>query len=250
MVKKFKAIIAYDGTDFFGWQKQVDAVTISQTLETSFEKVFGLQINLIAASRTDSGVHALNQVAMFKCEGMNAPCQRIMKAWNQSLPSSILIRDLSYAEENFHPCANVLQKTYYYHIFLNNPLPFVARFGWHYKFIEQIDIAELNKALQLYVGQHDFASFCKADDSKDTVRKIDSITLERLPRFNTLRIVIKGPGFLHFQIRRMIGYALDVVRREDLSLEYLKNLLKNPDHRQTLTKAEACGLCLRKVIYK
>lgn len=248
---KFKVLIAYDGTDFFGWQKQTHAITVSSVLEKAFYEVFGQNISLIGSSRTDTGVHALGQVAVFKCEGLNISNDIIKSAWNARLPNSVAVRELSNVGDMFHPCFHVLQKTYYYHIFLKRPLPFVARFGWHYKFIDKVDIQMFNKSLQLYVGEHDFASFCKiSEEGKDTVRRIDSIEVEKIARFGAVRVIIKGPGFLHFQIRRMIGYALDVVRRPDLSVDYLKELLKNPDSRQILTKAEGCGLCLRKVIYK
>jgi tRNA pseudouridine38-40 synthase len=250
-MQKIKAIIAYDGTDFFGWQKQPEAVSICSTLEQAFFEVFGYRINLIGASRTDTGVHALNQVAMFHSDLNRLDLNVIQSAWNNHLPKSILIRDLQLVPENFHACFNVVQKTYYYHLFLKCPLPMVSRYGWLYKFIDQVDLAKFESALNLYTGEHDFGSFCKVDeDSKNTVRTIDSIKLERFGRFGVLRVTIKGPGFLRFQIRRMIGYALDVARRDDLSVNYIKALLDNPDPKQTLIKAEASGLCLRKVVYK
>lgn len=248
---KFKVVLAYDGTDFFGWQKQPEVVTVSSILEKTFLNAFGQPINLIGSSRTDRGVHALCQVATFRCDNSNIPHDKIKPAWNALLPGSILIRDISVVDDNFHPCFGVAQKTYYYHLFFKRPQPFVARYGWRYDFIDKVDVDQFYKSLQLYVGEHDFASFCKVDeDNKNTVRRIDSVEIERIKRFGALRVIIKGPGFLRFQIRRMIGYALDVVRRPDLSIEYLKGLLNNPDHRQILTKAEARGLCLRKVIYK
>ncbi len=248
--QKIKAVVAYDGTDFFGWQKQPEAVSVSSTLEESFHKVFGYQINLIGASRTDSGVHALEQVAMFNL-AIDLDLNIIKSAWNNMLPKSVLVRDLQAVPDGFHACFNVEQKTYYYHIFLKRPLPFLARYGWLYKFIDQVDLGKFEKSLNLYIGEHDFGSFCKVDeDDKNTVRKIDSIKLERFDRFGILRVSVKGPGFLRFQIRRMIGYALDVSRRNNLSVNYLKTLLDNPDPRQTLLKADACGLCLRKVVYK
>ena len=248
--QKIKAVIAYDGTDFFGWQKQPEAISISSTLEQAFHKVFGHQINLIGASRTDSGVHALEQVAMFKSE-IDLDLNIIKSAWNNMLPKSILIRDLQEVPDDFHACFNVAQKTYYYHIFLKRPLPFVARYGWLYKFMDQVDLVKFENALNLYTGEHDFGSFCKVDEEeKNTVRTIDNIKLERFDRFGILRVSIKGPGFLRFQIRRMVGYALDVARRNNLSVNYLKTLLDNPDPKQTLLKADACGLCLRKVVYK
>ena len=248
---KFKVVIAYDGTDFFGWQKQTNVITVSSAIEKAFYHVFGQNISLIGSSRTDGGVHALGQVAVFRCDDLNIPNNIIQSAWNARLPGSIFIRELSEVDDDFHPCFNVLQKTYYYHLFLQRPLPFVARYGWQYKFINKIDLDQFYKTLQLYVGEHDFASFCKIEEEgKSTIRRIDSIEVEKLARFGAVRIIIKGPGFLHFQIRRMIGYALDVVRRPDLSINYLQGLLDNPDPKQILTKAEGCGLCLRKVVYK
>ena len=250
-MQKLKIIVAYDGTDFFGWQKQPHAVSISSTLEQAFQKVFNQQISLIGASRTDTGVHALHQVAMFKADLTCPDFETMRLAWNNLLPKSILIRDLQAVPDSFHSCFHVEQKTYYYYLFMQRPLPFFARYGWHYRFISEVDLIKFEKALNLYVGEHDFGSFCKVDeDGKDTVRTINTIKLERFDKFGALRVTVKGPGFLRFQIRRMIGYALDVARRKNLSLSYLADLLKNPDPRQTLLKAEASGLCLRKVVYK
>lgn len=250
-MQKLKIIVAYDGTDFFGWQKQPQAVSISSTLEQAFHNVFNQQINLIGASRTDTGVHALHQVAMFKADVKCPDLETMRLAWNNLLPKSILIRDMQSVPDSFHACFHVAQKTYYYHLFLQRPLPFLARYGWHYRFIPEVDLVKFEKALNLYIGEHDFGSFCKVDeDDKNTVRTIDSVNLERFDRFGMLRVTVKGPGFLRFQIRRMIGYALDVARRKNLSVNYLKTLLDNPDPRQTLLKAEASGLCLRKVVYK
>lgn len=250
-MKKLKLIVAYDGTDFYGWQIQPEKISVASTLEQAFYDAFGQKISLIGASRTDTGVHALGQVAIFRVEEKRLSFENMKLAWNNLLPKSILIRNLDLVDEKFHPCFGVLEKIYYYHLFLVNPLPFVARYGWYYRFIKNVDLEKFNKALQLYIGKHDFGSFCKVEEAgKSTVRTINDIKMEKLRHWNVLRVTIKGPGFLRFQIRRMIGYALDVARRKDLSVSYLKRLLENPDPKQILTKAEACGLCLRKVVYK
>ena len=102
----------------------------------------------------------------------------------------------------------------------------------------------------MYEGKHDFASFCKIEERCSTVRTINSITTENIKRFGCIRIVIKGRGFLRFQIRRMIGYAFDVARRPDLSIDYIQRLLDTPNSCQTLIKAEGSGLMLRKIVYK
>lgn len=248
-MKTYKIIVAYDGTDFSGWQVQPTAPTVTSCLQETFYKVFGRGVTIVGASRTDSGVHALGQVARFHTD-IGLPEATIKSAWNNLLPKSILIRDLQQITTDFHPQKNVKQKIYYYHLFLDRPNPFLARFGWHYKSIDQVDFEKFSAALALYPGEHDFASFCKVeDDDKSTIRTIDSITLTPLPHHKTLRITIKGKSFLRFQIRRMVGYALDVARRKDLPVSYLQEMLDHPNPQQKLLKAEGCGLCLRKVIY-
>ena len=249
-MQAFKIIISYDGTDFHGWQMQSKDESITSCLQKTFKNVFGQSISLLGASRTDSGVHALGQVAKFKAN-IDIDEQIILKAWNASLPKSILIRQIEKISNNFHPQRNVLQKTYYYNLFLKQPLPFIARYGWLYGFIHKVDFEKFNSALQVYVGEHDFGSFCKIEEEGiSSVRTIDSININTLSKFGALQVVVKGKSFLRFQIRRMIGYALDVARRPELNVDYLKNILKNPNPQQNLVKADACGLCLRKIIYK
>ncbi len=245
----YKLLIAYDGTDFYGWQIQPEARTIVSMLQNTFYKSFNEKITVLGASRTDTGVHALGQVARFRAKISINP-DRIKYAWNNALPKSIQIRDLTVADPEFHPHKNVVQKTYYYHLFYKKPLPFVARFGWYCEYTDQIDWEKFYNILPAYVGEHDFGSFCKIEKDENTVRTIDSITTEKLKRFGCLRIIIKGKGFLRFQIRRMVGYALDIARRNDLSVDYVHHLLDNPDPQQTLLKADACGLLLRKIVYK
>jgi len=250
-MQRFKIVVSYDGTDFNGWQIQPNATTVTATLQQTFAKVFNENITILGASRTDTGVHALHQVAIFKSD-LKIQESQILKAWNGQLPHSILIRKLQKGSDQFHPCVNVLQKTYYYHLFLKRPLPFVARFGWHYDFIDMVDWKKFENCLQLYVGKHDFASFCKVDqsDPKNTVRTIDAITIKTIKRFGVVQISVKAKSFVRFQIRRMIGYALDVSRRKDCTHNDLKHILDNPNPKQTLLKAPGCGLLLRKIRYK
>lgn len=248
-MQKFKIEISYDGTDYYGWQIQPKHHTISSCMQNAFNSAFGKNINIIGTSRTDTGVHALGQIASFKTDLKLQP-EKILKIWNQHLPKSILIKNIKSVSNNFHPQANVHQKTYYYHLFLKKPLPFVARYGWFYKFINQVDLEKFKKILQLYVGKHDFASFCKTEEEKDTIRKIDNIIVKKFARFGIIQITIKGKSFLRFQIRRMIGYALDVSRQPELSIDYIKNILNTPNSQQQLIKAEGCGLCLKKIVYK
>lgn len=248
MKNRYKIIIAYDGTDFQGWQHQINGLAIANRLQDNFERTFKSPVHIIGASRTDTGVHALGQVALVKTDLAITP-GRLHDAWNKSLPSSIRIRSVSPCHEAFHPCFGVAQKTYWYMLFLGQPLPFVARYGWHYHFINRINIEKFNAALQLYAGTHDFGSFCKQETDRSTIRTIDTITLHSFKRWGMLGIQIKGKSFLHFQIRRMLGYALDVACRPTMPVSHIQHLLDNPHPEQTLLKAGASGLCLRKIVY-
>ncbi len=116
-MRRIKLVIAYDGTDFSGWQIQLNDVTIAGTLERTFHAVFGEKISILGASRTDAGVHALGQVAVFRTS-VAVDIERMRYAWNAALPKSIFIRSAELAGEVFHPFHRVDAKTYYYHFFL------------------------------------------------------------------------------------------------------------------------------------
>ncbi|MBX9830805.1 tRNA pseudouridine(38-40) synthase TruA [Candidatus Babeliales bacterium] len=247
-MQKFKIVVAYDGTDFHGWQVQPKDVTVVSCLQDVFARIFNKEISVLGTSRTDAGVHALGQVATFYTDLPISEAQ-MLKAWNGGLPKTIHIRSLVKVSDDFNPFANVKQKIYYYHLFLKRPLPHVARFGWLYEFMDSVDIQKFEQCLKIYQGTHDFASFCKLEEEKSTVRTIDEIRLEKLAHWSMLRVVVKSQGFLRFQIRRMVGYALDVARRPHLSVDYLQEVLESKNPQQTLVKASGAGLCLRKVIY-
>ena len=249
-MRKYKIVIAYDGTDFHGWQIQPTHVTVVSVLQNSFYALFNKRIALLGASRTDAGVHACGQVAIFRAD-LPVGHNRLMDIWNKALPESIVITSIEQATEDFHPCCNVIQKTYHYHLFLERPQPFYARYGWYYDFIHQVDWDKFQACLQIYVGKHDFASFCKMEDErKSTVRRIDCIELYDVPKWCAKRVVVKGPGFLRFQIRRMIGYALDIARQKNLSVKHLQEILESKNPQQTLVKAAGKGLCLIEVNYE
>lgn len=248
-MQKYKITVAYDGTDFHGWQIQPHNISIASYLQDSFYNTFHKKVKILGASRTDSGVHALGQIALCSSELKIDPIL-IKKAWNNNLPKSILIRSLKIADQNFHPLANVNSKTYYYHLFEKSPLPFIARYGWFWKFINKVNICKLNTTLQYFIGTHDFRSFCKNENNKSTIKTINSISIKKINKFKIIRIEIKGKSFLRYQIRRMLGTALDIASKKDFHSDCIEHLLKHPSDQQTFTKAKACGLCLRKIVYK
>lgn len=244
---KYKAIIAYDGTDYAGWQIQPNVMTIASALQKSFFSTFKKEIKVIGASRTDAGVHALGQVISFNVD-LDIDAQRLRTIWNNDLPGTILIRSLEHISQDFHPQKNVLQKTYKYHFFLEKPLPMIARYGFY--FPHKIDEKKLRHALEVFQGTHDFRSFCTGYEQENMIRTIDEISLYYIKKFNVYRIEIKGKRFLHHMIRRIVGASLMVASKSVLSSEYLKEVLEQKDPEQELLNAPAPGLILYKIQYQ
>lgn len=170
----------------------------------------------------------------------------MLHAWNNALPQDILIRTLHVAAETFHPQRDVLEKTYYYHFFEERPLPFLARYGFFCGTIQQ---EKLQEGLQIFVGTHDFRSFCTGHEAESTIRTISSIELKHFKRFGVYRIIVRGPGFLRYMIRRIVGACLDVASSRK-PIDLLPQALAAQDPHQHLHVAPAQGLVLREVHYK
>ncbi len=249
MLTYYKFIVSYDGTDYAGWQEQPDQKTIAGTLKKTFERVFRKEIALVGASRTDAGVHALGQTARFYTDIQARP-ERFKDAWNNKLPPDIVIHSLEKITDAFHPQRNVLQKTYFYHFYLGRPLPFTQRYAWFYQY--PVDILKLQQCLNIFVGTHDFRSFCSGDDMYEgnTVRTIDEISIHYLQELGVYRIIVKGESFLRYMIRRIVGASLEVASRNFFPIELLQKTLEKKDPRHLLPNAPAKGLMLYEISYK
>lgn len=242
----YKIIISYDGTDYQGWQQQKNVSTIAGTLKKTFIDVFNKDLSIIGASRTDAGVHAYGQVARIKTE-LDIDSDKLLKVWNNKLPQDILIRSCQKVTEEFHPMKNVLQKTYYYKFFINRPLPFYSRYGLYFRW--NINIEKLKECLQLFVGTHDFRSFCTGYEMDNTIRKIDNIEIKYVSNLELYKIKIQGKSFLHHMIRRIVGACLEVSSRPKININYLKKILNQRNQEHTLPNASAKGLILHNIEY-
>ncbi|HSC24698.1 MAG TPA: tRNA pseudouridine(38-40) synthase TruA [Candidatus Babeliales bacterium] len=248
IMQSYKLVVAYDGSAYFGWQAQLHKSSIAATLNYAFKAAFKTEVKVLGASRTDAGVHALGQIAYIKTD-LSIISDRLKWAWNNALPADIMIRSLEPVNDSFNPFCNVEQKIYYYHFFTERPLPFVQRYGYFYPY--KIDFDMLRQALQFFVGTHDFCSFKSSEDLRiNTIRTIDSITLEYLPRYKAYRIVVKGKKFLRHMIRRIVGASLSVASKNNHSLQLLQDIMIACNPRHTLPNAPAQGLMLYKIIYK
>lgn len=248
MMKKFKLIISYDGTDYYGWQTQKELPSVASALQKAFKNVFGQEIILKGASRTDAGVHALGQVAMFKTE-IDATADDLLYAWNNVLPHNVVIRSIEQVNQDFNLYENISHKIYYYHFFTQRPLPFFARYGLYYYY--PIDFKKLEMALEQFAGTHDFKSYCSIEDTREnTVRTIDKIYVEYYKKYGAYRIVVVGHSFLRHMIRRIVGACLEVASKPNLPISMLQEVLQKKDPRQPFPNANAQGLMLYKIQYK
>lgn len=246
-MNRYKLTIAYDGTDYYGWQVQPGVRTIAGVLQHCFYKTFQKPCKLVGVSRTDTGVHALGQIAECRTE-IDLSVNKLLSAWNNALPNDILIRSLEWAEDTFRLFKHVDYKFYYYHFFLQRPLPFIQRYGCFYRY--PLNVKKLEQALQIFVGKHDFRSFCTGTEQAHTIRSINSIHIEHFKRYGIYRIAINGQSFLRYMIRRIVGAAFEVSSYKKIPIKTLQEALERRDPRQLLPTAPAKGLLLYKIIYK
>lgn len=243
-MQPFVCTIAYDGTNYQGWQEQPGRPTIAGTLQNSFKDVFGAPIKIVGASRTDAGVHAQEQFGRFYSDVTVDP-QTMLVAWNRRLPKDIVVTHIAHAHDEFHPHHNVQQKEYHYVIYTQRPSPTVARYGWWYD--RPLDLEKLRQSFATLVGTHDFRSFCTGDDLKSTIRTIDEIKLEI--EDNKITIKFYGSSFLRYMIRRIVGSCVTIATKPYLTPVNLAQVLqaRNPQH--TLPTAPSCGLTLTQIKY-
>jgi tRNA pseudouridine38-40 synthase len=241
---RFKLLIAYDGTDFLGWQSQPGGKTVQDAIETALCKIFKNEIRLHGASRTDSGVHASGQVAHFDAPWPHA-LGKLKDAINSLLPETIRILSISKTKENFHARFSAQGKRYVYQLKTAPATPFESRYVCGLRCA--IDLKKLKAALKLFVGKHDFTSFAGGvKEGEMAVKTIKRITLARKGAY--LAITIVGSGFLYKMVRSLVGTALEVARGK-LPLSRIREILKSKKRTHEVITAPAKGLRLEKVFY-
>lgn len=203
-MKRIKLIAAYDGTNYNGWQRQPSGVTIEGVLHKALEELLQEKITLAGASRTDSGVHALGNAAIFDTE-TKIPAEKISYALNQRLPADIVIQDSCEVPMEFHPRHCSSRKTYEYKI-LNRtfPLP-LSRYDTYF-YYRRLDVEKMRQAAQHLTGEHDFKSFCSVHtQTATTVRTIYSLTVTEIEEQGLIVIRVTGSGFLYNMVRIIAG---------------------------------------------
>jgi len=250
-MRNIRLVVAYEGTDFRGWQRQPQGPTVQSCLEDGLQKLTGAPVTILGSGRTDAGVHALRQVANFHTES-TIPCENLVKALNNHLPPTIRIRRAEDVALTFHARYDVRCKTYCYRI-LVAPIcpPFLWRYVWHYPYA--LDWRRMAEAAQHFQGEHDFASFAAADDSADDSAKTKDRVIIRSclvwrPRTSVLAYEVTGTGFLRYMVRNIVGTLVEVGRGK-LAPGDIPRILVARDRVQAGPTAPAQGLCLVRVEY-
>ncbi len=257
-MRNLRLVVAYDGTDFHGWQRQPDAPTIQGCLEAAIAKIVGEQVKICGSGRTDAGVHALNQIASFKTT-CPIPRENLLQALNDLLPSTVRIKEAGEVADDFHARYQARSKTYRYRI-LQAPScsPFVARFVYHYPY--PLDRPRMAEAARLIEGGHDFTSFSGAGGratvmededlavAPSMVREIFSSRVFWRPRVSILIYEVRGSGFLHHMVRNLVGTLIEVGRGK-LAPQDMLGILEARDRTRAGPAVPARGLCLVKVEY-
>jgi tRNA pseudouridine38-40 synthase len=260
IMRNLKLILAYDGSEFSGWQIQPGAETIQGTLASAIGRLTGEKVLPQGSGRTDAGVHALAQVATFSTQSP-IPAENLVKALNDILPASIRVLEAAEAPPEFHARKSARAKTYRYRMH-RGPIcpPFLARYVWHYPF--PLDEAAMQQAASLVVGEHDFTSFAAVDPERSAsldqesgerteaqasnVRQILSSSWQR--EQDEFIYTVRGSGFLHHMVRNLVGTFL-LAGKGTLTCADVSRILAARDRSAAGATAPASGLYLVSVDY-
>jgi len=255
-MRNIRLVIAYDGTDYHGWQRQPGVATVQEILETRIAKIVGKPVQIYGSGRTDAGVHAAGQVANFQT-ACRIPCKSLRIALNNLLPPSVRVRRAQEVHGEFHARYDAHSKTYRYRI-LQSPVcpPFLWRFVHHYPYA--LNRPQMAKAARRFEGEHDFTSFAGADhgtsggrNAEQEVSNVRRIFASRLVERRDLSLLVyevSGSGFLHHMVRNIVGTLIEVGTGK-LSPDDLVPILAARDRGRAGPTAPARGLCLVKVEY-
>ena len=250
-MRNLKLIIAYDGSEFSGWQVQPELATIQGRLASAIGRVTGEKVLPQGSGRTDAGVHALAQVATFSTESP-IPTENFIKALNDILPAAIRVLEVSEVAADFHARKSARAKTYCYRTYRGAICPpFVARYVWHHPY--PLDEDSMQAASALVVGEHDFTSFAavnpergREEEEVTNVRRIFSSNWQR--DGDELVYSVRGSGFLHHMVRNLVGTFVQV-GKGTLKPSDVERILEARNRSAAGATAPASGLHLVSVEY-
>jgi tRNA pseudouridine38-40 synthase len=246
-VTRWKAVCAYDGTAFAGWQSQPGGVGIQDVIESRLAAIAKAPVRIHASGRTDAGVHARGQVFHFDLAWRHG-ADRLLAALRVGLPPTLLIKSIRLVSGDFHARFTAIGKRYEYRLFLGHPDPFIRPFVWALDRPTQPDLAAMRRAAKILCGRHDFAAFSAftGEEREDTVRSLRRLDIVRRGRGVT--IVAEADGFLYKMVRSLVG-ALVAVGYGKLTPEDLGRFLAAARRTPAVETAPPQGLFLVRVDY-
>ena len=237
--------LCYDGTKYKGWQRLAGTEnTIQAKIETALSRILGEKIEITGSGRTDAGTHAAMQVSNFHCES-TMPCDEILSQLRRYLPEDIGVYSCKNVSPRFHARLNAKTKTYVYHIW-NSDSPCVFERRYVHIDHRSLNLDEMQRAAQYFLGQHDFSAFCANKNmKKSTVRYIECLTIYK--EGHHLYFTVCGNGFLHHMVRIIVGTLLEVGvgERDANSIPELFGAARA----NAGVLVPACGLMLKEVSY-
>lgn len=243
--RNIKLVVAYEGTRYAGFQKQDNGMTVQAVLEEAILKLTKETVKIIAAGRTDAGVHARGQTVNFHCRN-KLPVAQIQKALNHFLPEDIVVMAVADVPLDFHARFSAKAKTYSYRIYQSELRPvFERNFVYHYRFPLQINL--MREAAGFLVGTKDFRSFQAAGSAvKNTIKTIHFCKVEN--HGSEIRIEINADGFLYHMVRNIVG-TLILVGNERITVTDFQRIMEATNRSLAGPTAPAMGLCLEEVFY-
>jgi tRNA pseudouridine38-40 synthase len=240
--------LSYDGTNFCGWQRQKKDLSVQESLETALTSLHKQNVTVRASSRTDAGVHALDQRVVYSLTSYKIPIQKLPKVINYHLPKDIVVLDAKYVEDGFHPQYLAKSKTYEYKvytgIFLN---PLIRNYCYHYNY--SLNFKTILTYLNCFVGTHDFKAFCSSNSStKTSVRTIYSFNACFDDLNKIITFTITGNGFLYNMVRIIVGTILDFSVK-NIPPSTIGDILSLKNRDFAGRTAPPCGLTLTKIEY-
>ena len=245
-MRRIRLTVAYDGTNYCGWQIQPNGITVEEVLKKTIEKLTGEKVTVLGASRTDSGVHALGNVAVFDTES-RIPAERFSYALNQKLPRDITVVESREVPLTWHPRYQNSRKTHEYRI-INAPVLYPTERLYHCFVSFPLDVEKMREGAACLTGEHDFASFCCIrTGAKSTVRTITDLEIFQEGEYITIRVT--GTGFLYNMVRIIAG-TLIRVGRGFYEPEKVQELLEGRVRTREAVTAPPEGLFLIKIAYE
>ena len=239
-------IVAYDGTNYHGWQRQPNATPVEETLTVAIERILDHDVKIIGGARTDTGVHAMGQVVNF-ATGKTIDHGSLCRGLNSMLPRDIRIRAARDVEPAFHARYSAKSKIYVYCVLSQRyNSPFLTRYVLHDPY--PLNLAGMRRSAKILLGEHDFSAFKKKDELyRNPVREVKRVGVAA-PKGGVIYVIIEATGFLRYMVRNIVGTLL-LVGHDRINAEGFEAILESRDRQKAGPTAPAHGLFLREIKY-